>query len=414
MHISRLLGTSAKRSTRLNLGKLSLEQLKTVNPKDAELLLNTLVTKIEFKKEVHRNLFQHIKEYKTHYKEKLVCFDPKVAKSISKNIIESSEGDENTPFLDTDGCMCLVSRQFRTISNRPITVFQRDEKFFEPLENILKPLKIKQEILNVHQVLFHGEEYARYREQTKMYKNGWDNPIPSYSLFSTCAHGLAKSLSFKCLEAWSRHHDVTNHMFDNQRPEFYMLVSKRTFAHLTFDLNATGNGSLRRAKFNHIFRALFDLQPIETYPMRAFLPWHRLSLPKHPSGSILGKTYDDQADSLFLVKVRPKLDVGFGKEFNPYHFLYMVVIITRAGNNKLIETLESLLPDIGYDLIIKGGYKMKSTMKDVYPQDIVPLFNLLQSQKNYVNSGFTTAADLWGEGEQEVTDVYESRDSGFE
>ena len=243
------------------------------------------------------------------------------------------------------------------------------------------------------------------------YRNGWDNPIPSYTLFTTCAHGLAKSLSFKCLEAWSQQHDVTNHMFDNQRPEFYMLVSKRTFAHLTFDLNATGNGNLRRAKFNHIFRALFDLQPIETFPMKAFLPWHRLSVPKHMSGSNLGKIYDEQADTLFLVKVRPKLVVGFEKEFNPYHFLYMIIILSRAGNNKLIPNFESLLPDIGYDLIIKGGYKMKSTMKDVHPEHLVPLFNLLQSQKNYKNSGFTTAADLWGEDEQETAEIYEYKES---
>ena len=32
-------------------------------------------------------------------------------------------------------------------------------------------------------------------------------------------------------------------------------------------------------------------------------------------------------------------------------------------------------------------------------------------QKNYKNSGFTTAADLWGEDEQETAEIYEYKES---
>ena len=400
MQISRILRTTVQTPTKKkDLTARSLERLQAINPQDAKLLLNTSVSRFIKGKEVQINLFQHIRDYKNHYKEKLVCFDPEVAKAISQTILESSEGNEDTPFIDADGCLCLISRQFSKLSKRPVTVFQRDEKFL-PLFPKGRGA-INQVPLNVHEAIFDENKYVDYGTQTMLFRNGWNNTVPSYTLFATCAHGFFKALSVKCIEAWSRKHNLVNHMFEDQRPEFYMLVHKRTLAHLTYDLSAPGMGPIRRVSYNHLIRATLDVQPLKAFPLEAFLPWHGQSARKHSSDSNRGKIYSEQADSLFLIRVRPKLELDFQEEFNHFHFMFLAHTIAKEGRPKLISTLESFLPDVGYDLIINGGYKMKTTMKDVHPDQLVNLFNILQSQKNYENSGFATAAELWGKNLEE-------------
>ena len=220
--------------------------------------------------------------------------------------------------------------------------------------------------------------------------------MPSYTLFGTVQHSFMKKWTLECLKSWSEQSSVANHWFENQRPELFALVSKRTCTQLTIDFHGKSCGHIRLGAFNHIFRTLFDTEIIEKYPIKAFLPWRTIPNKDYGSRKILAKLYEEDKNCLFLLKIRPKLNVGFEDKFNHYHYIYLIDLICREGHKTpIIAKLEPLLPEVGFDLILHCGYTLKTTTGDIYPEDSVKLFNFMLKQKNYDTSGFVTAAELY-------------------
>ena len=207
-----------------------------------------------------------------------------------------------------------------------------------------------------------------------------------------------KKWTLECLKSWSEQTSVgvANHWFENQRPELYALVSKRTLTQLTVDFRAKASGHVKLSAYNHIFRTLFDTEIIDKYPLRAFLPWSQIVAKDYGNRIDLEKNYSEDFDSLFLLKIRPKSDVGFETKFHHVHYLYLIELISREGaKTPIIPKLELLLPDVGFDMILHAGYTLDTKTGDIYPEDSVKLFNLMLKQKNYETSGFVTAAELF-------------------
>ena len=165
-----LLGyRSIRYASRSNLASESLEAFKKINSKDADLMLETnVITNVRGKaKEI--SLFDFIQDYKRNYFEKLVCMDPKIAQDIAKRIKETSEGDDKTPFLDSDGCLCLVSRKFKSMTKRPMVVLHQDDRFMQPMKSKLRGIQSID--FNIHAgSVTAGDEDVEYYKHTIQYK----------------------------------------------------------------------------------------------------------------------------------------------------------------------------------------------------------------------------------------------------
>jgi hypothetical protein len=346
-----------------------------------------------------KSLYEHIQGYKSQYKEKTVLFDPAVAASIAENIIDHSSGAASTtPIIDADGGLCLVARALRERQKqRPVVVFERDPAAFGHLQTrLLDGQGVRVDKVSVakcpseHIKAKNGAFMSELNECTLSYKTCWQAPQPSYTLFGTVTHGFIKYLSSQCLQSWSPEVNTSLLEFYQCRPEFFFLVSPRTMFHLTAKPEK-GRHQLY-SSLNVLFQILFESKVISHVPKKSFTPWrpirHRLSKMR------ISQDYYDLKDSFVLMHVRPRLDIGLQSKntFNAHEFEYFIKMLFR-GNTRLIPLVEKWVPDSGFDFV-KSGVQMNAQTKDIWPNEVVPLFNILLAQKYYSLSSFVTSAQL--------------------
>ena len=113
----------------------------------------------------------------------------------------------------------------------------------------------------------------------------------------------------------------------------------------------------------------------------------------------------------YLIKVRPKVESGIQdrRNFQPhllFHFAEM--LCTGKYKTKFIEAIEKLIPGAGFDLIKYTGVSVNTEMGSIKVEQIMPLFNILTSQKNFSASGFVASAQL--HKEEKEKSVWSSED----
>ena len=139
--------------------------------------------------------------------EKGIIFDPNVAHEIVSLIQEHSEGQKSA-FIDADAGLCLIAREWQKICpNRQAIILQRDQAFAPLTEKLLKyhpQLSLKNHnILEEYFVSDPDSDSSRnefrknrnkisFRSITHEFRNGWDNPVPGYTLFATATHMFCK------------------------------------------------------------------------------------------------------------------------------------------------------------------------------------------------------------------------------
>ena len=177
-----------------------------------------------------------------------------------------------------------------------------------------------------------------------------------------------------------------DNVFDQIRPEFFFMVSGKTYAHLCSPI---GPGTYRlRTPFNYLFRILFDCEVISEFDDNVYMPWGTVRNQKN-------KVYD--LSKFYLLKVRPKSNIGVeNKEtFQPNQLLHFVrVLSTGKDMDKFMATIEKDVPGAGHDIIRDHDLSPMTEMHDITMEQIVPLFELLTRQKNFNLSGFITSAQL--------------------
>jgi len=291
-----------------------------------------------------------------------------------------------------------MAREWQNICpNRPVIVFQRDQAFAPLADKLLnKNDHLPQISVKNHNLLLYEDKpeqrstsgpnssnKSSYSSLTYEYRNSWENPAPGYSLFATATHAFCKAMTSHCLDSWSNAMEVDN-FFYHARPEFFLMVNAKTYAHLSHDVS-TGNYRFRRP-YNYLFKILFDCELISEFDDTIYIP----SKPAKKN-----RFYD--MSKFYLIKVRPKVESGIQdrRNFQPhllFHFAEM--LCTGKYNTKFIEAIEKLTPGAGYDLIKDTGITVMTPMGDVKVENIMPLFNSLTSQKNFSASGFVTSAQL--------------------
>ena len=382
----------------------SLERMMAVNPVDTELLLNTQMQKRERKRRSSErntiNLFRHVQTYKSHsFKEKKFVFEPEVARDICQNILQHSQADSNAPLIETDGGLYLIARQFREVSPRPIIVCERD-KAFTPLHSKLLDFDnvsvVDLHYIKLHQKMMDDEEIhdCAFADLTSKFRNGWSNPKPAYTLFSTIPHAFIKYLCTRLLCAWDGElrHLRGNEYFD-MRPEYFVMVPPKTILYYIHS-----HPYSRSQPFYHLFHLMFDFQVIGKYPVHAYMPWSRTkeTVSKRP----WTKQFHEDQDKLILMKLRPKVDIGLEKpeEFKAHDLMFLLSCVRRSTrfspSGNFISMMEKFSPGVGYDLIKKAGMTCARKATEVKSSEIIPVLNIVRAQKDYHLSHFVTSAKM--------------------
>ena len=175
--------------------------MKEINPEDAELLINHNRTVFSLNgRESKMSLYQTLRNYKTHYKEKKTVGDPIVASKIVECIRNHSDGNIQTPFIDADGVLCLIGRQWAKMCQRPLTIFNRDEKFSVFHKHWFSD-NIDIRSVNLASLIIHHlsdePSLPPLTMETLALRNGWDNESPGYTLFATSTLPLIKFLTYR-------------------------------------------------------------------------------------------------------------------------------------------------------------------------------------------------------------------------
>ena len=369
---------------------------KDINPLDAQLLLtnyNTFTSKTG--KRTKQCVYKNLQDYRLS-KDKKIIGNPSVAKEIFELIKCHSEGTERTPFIDADGGLCLVGRQClkeknikdgEKFSSNPLYIFDRNEMFSVLHRHFFKDKD------NVHVRLvniFRSGKVERSIEaekginsltfETAAFRNGWQTKEPGYTLYSTATLTLIKYLAFECFERWASDSRKLSEFYDI-RPEFFFLVDRKTSDYLVQPFKIGKNLSTFKPSNLH-FRIFFDCEKVGTFPMESLLPWRSKQTP--PKG---------EAD---LLKIRPKRDVGFeeGDRFEAYEFWYLIQLLVYPRGKKFIPLIEEYFPGIGLDIILNTGVTMDTDTREINLEQIVPIFRIIISQKDFKMSNFAVSAYL--------------------
>lgn len=121
-------------------------------------------------------------------------------------------------------------------------------------------------------------------------------------------------------------------------------------------------------------------------PRRAFFPWKT----KSPRSTGRRAPYADLEDVMFLVRIRPKVDIGIrnGTEKQLHYFLFALL---RNKTVRVVPLVERWCPGSGLDLVQKG-YTIYTTSGELKIEEIVPVFNVMASNPNFSVSNFVVMA----------------------
>ena len=303
-----------------------------------------------------------------------------MASKIVECIINHSSGNAQTPFIEADGGLCLVARQWNKFSERPLTIFDRNSHFSD-LHKHWFPKNSNIPIRNINIHSYHNaESLPPLTIETVPYRNGWHNPVPGYTLFATSTLSMIKYLVFRCSQQWqSKNQKLLE--FHNIRPEFFLLVWPKTTNYLTMPFEKKKNLKTFRMA-NLAFRVMFECQKIQSFPIKALFPW-----------SPTTKIKDGEVD---LIKIRPKEDIGLNVDdkYENYEFWFFLQLLEFPRGKKFIDLMEDYFPGIGLDLILEFNLTVKTSTKEIHPNQIVPIFRLLISQQDFKMSNFAVSAYL--------------------
>ncbi len=376
----------------------ALSYLQNVNPGVHKLLTNTKVTKTSKKGEVKVNLFQHIESYRA-YKEKMILCDPMTAEVIVEKILENSNADQNTPFVDADGALCLVGKQILDKTSKPVLIMNRDRHFDSTIKKCIEPYKDRVKVENFNLGMWIGiSECDPPRSSSNserfnalvggfMPKSEDSKSGPSYSLYANCPHYLCKFLALDYLASLDRkiYQDT---LFKNHLPEFFLTMSDRTYQHVSSgheDLKlGEAHNTVFRNRLSVLANIVFDIKWLHTFSSNAFIPWKTTK----------NRLYDHSISH--LVKVTPKVGLfaTIRDSLDWNEFVFFVQIMCSGKTNKVIWELEKLVPGIGKDLIMKMGMSVTTENRQVPVGAFARIFEILVSQENYTISAFKANAEM--------------------
>ena len=370
------------------------ERVQRLNPPGFEFLNKTEVKKSAGKYHfVDVTLWDHLQTYaKQTYAEKSLLIDESLAEDIAGVIGKSSNRGAKTRLLDADGGFSYVTKFLleKGVFEKA-TIFQKDSMLerlhVHALQTHLKELapRIADSKINLNQIAskiqtLKGEYISPLT--TICPTADWLDEEPPYTLYGTVTHGLIKYIVQRCLQRKSFFSE-----FSRGRPEFFFVVSGRTWNHL----NTNKKNRVTYLHHNILFQILFDYETVMELPRASFVPWKKLA-----SNAKTGKRkiYAESDDYFYLMKIRPKKDIGLSEKAKPEYLDFFVFNVYRNKVNRLIPMLEQWVPGSGLDFV-KKGHKLHERASDLPLSRTVECLNLLAEREDFANSGFVSQCEIY-------------------
>lgn len=417
--ISTTPGRQLKVLTKYPVGADQLAYMDSINPGIADFLTETIVTltTITGKPRGLTSLMQRIYSYKTGYVEKAVLIDPGVAAQIANYVLIHSERGADTVFYDGEGGLCYIAREILESGQfKSVKILEKD-KYLEQLHDYAKNSYLKDfdnyEITNINftkiasDALACGYNYVS-PFQSEIRKSNWEDPEPTCTIVTTASQGFIKYLTLRCLYR----SDIFSE-FSVTRPEFFFLVSMRTWMHMTCglgyedtieddDTESCPPPAKLMLPLNVLFQMLFEYSYVDVIPRKAYIPWKKYTyhnkVKRITEQRFLDNFYESEKDTLVLVHSRPRVN-SISKE-HCFNLEYFLTIVLKNKATFLVPMFEKWLEGSGLD-VIEAGYNVLTEIGDLNISDISELFYILMEHPELKNSNFLTEVSIWKQGMRE-------------
>ena len=388
-----------------------------LSPDDYKFLCDTVIYEKSQLKEKARSqktdkdkrvdLWNYVQTYRTRgYAEKYLLMDPGLASRIGDAIVENSDalrggdGDASTPatFIDTDGGFCHVAK--RVLEHRGPEggrAFDKAKVYFRDYNLSLLhgravekalcghgPDRLEFRDVNlstlVHDVFLPEFVSPLAKELAVGGRHEWAASRPPFTVFGTVTDGFVKYLTFRLFDRESVHCE-----YHWCRPEFFFIVSHRSFWHMDMmNCQTSAKSSLRSRPFDHFFRMVFDSTLVDKLPISSFFPWKESKRRQ--------KVRAPEEDFLYLVKMRPKAETGVSSNASLQELLYYCnMLYHNPKATRVIPLAEKWLPGVGADMV-RAGYDVYDTSYYLSEVDVLKTFNVLADHPGFRQSAFPEQA----------------------
>ena len=377
------------------------------------------------------SVFDRIQAYKSGYVEKAILLNEETAETIAQSVIVHSRGDKNTTFFDGEGGLCQIAAIVSKSEHfKEVCVLEKDmcmDKLHEYAKsNYLDPSVPVFEI-NFTKIAVDGlnEKQKFISPLLKHLPPGKvSEEVPSCTIVTTASHGFIKYLTSRML-----YRDNPFGEFYSSRPEFFLIVTARTYFHLCCGINDAEPSKIRLSEdemrlknkrvvmtpklstyFNVLFQVLFDFCLVDIVSRKSYFPWkpykRNTKTPRISDKVGADKFYEENHEKLMMVYVRPKkpedLEIG-----NPVYFEHFLTRILKTKDRRIVEVFEEWSSGWGF-VVVEAGFSIFDKVLDLDLEDILQLFNLLTSIPNFHQSNFVAEATVtYKENHEREADVDE-------
>ena len=400
------------------------------------------------------SLWNYLQTYRNRgYAEKYLLMDPVLGDSIGDAIVENSDalavgaerGEGGTAaakatFIDTDGGFCHVAK--RVLEHQPgqdggdsggcgraKRAFDKVKVYFRDYNLSLlhnravgtalsghgpHRLEFRDVNLSTMSSDFFTPEFESplTQELSVDGRHDWTASRPPFTIFGTVTDGFVKYLTFRLSDRQS-----ANCEYHWCRPEFFFIVSHRTYSHMNCHLKDAGKrptpktvtagfspGETRWRPFDRLFRITFDSMLVDKLPLSSFFPWKESKRRQ--------KVQRPDEEFLYLVKMRPKADDGISANATLVELsFYCDMLYRNAGATnatRVIPLAEKWLPGVGADMV-RAGYDVYDTAAHMKEADLLRTFNVLADHPDFRQSAFPELAANYMEQKKEVQRANQTR-----
>jgi hypothetical protein len=358
-------------------------------------------------------VFDKIQTYKSDYNEKSVLLDQTVADKISQSVLTHSRGDKNTTFFDGEGGLCQIAASVSKFEKfKEVRVLEKDLEGLVSLNGYTKDpgipvhevnfTKVAADVIDQKQMMI--PPLLKYLPPGKV-----SEEVPSFTIVTTATQGVVKYFTNRIL-----FRDDPFGEFYSSRPEFFLIVTARTYFHLCCSFSNAEPEHIRvteeemRAKskqvekknnlflhYNVLFQMLCDFCLVDYLPRKAFFPWKKHK--RHNKQKLLSMhlrndvQYEANHDRLMLMYMRPRKpeELGIG---NPKYLEYFLAQLLRNKSRKIVEVFEDWSTGWGFVVLEEGGYSIISEVRDLDVDDLMSLYKILTAIPDFEHSNFVAEA----------------------
>jgi len=384
-----------------------------------KVLTESTCTYQNFGKVVEVTLFDKLQSpsYRN-YIEKAVLLDEETSERIAESVVMHTRGDKSTTFFDGEGGLCQIAAAVsKTKVFDNICILEKDICMSNLNEyaksNYLDPRYPVYGDVNLAQNAVEGyvDKLTFVPPLLKYLPRGdVSEEVPSYTLVATVSQSVVKYLTDRML-----YRDNPFGEFYSSRPEFFLIMTARTYFHICCGYSSTEPEyqriteevmrekriqevvyqSMQTTKHNVLFQVLFDFCLVDVLPREAYFPWKKHKAFQYGGNKMkqrrADRVYEEHHSSLMLVYARPKKmeDLDLGK---PHNFEHFVMRMVKNKTRRIVELMEEFSTGWGF-AALEAGFTVLSEVRDLDGiEDFLKIYKLITALPDFEQSNFVAEA----------------------